>query len=184
MEWKDVASTIANAAPGLGALLGGPVGAGIGTGVKLLASAFGLSDNATPEQITQAISQDPEAALKLRMADMQYQLELNKQDLEETKTYFEDKDSARSREVEFVKATGRRDTLQAVLAIFGVCASVGLICALIFYGLPAMTPEAAALVGGFIGIIISEYKTVFQYFFGSSRGSDRKTDIMSGNGKH
>jgi hypothetical protein len=41
-----------------------------------------------------------------------------------------------------------------------------------------MTPEVALLVGGFVGIIIGEYKTIPAYFFGSSKGSADKTATM------
>lgn len=181
MEWKEIAGTISSFAPSIGALVGGPVGAGVGTGIKLLAKAFGLNEDATPDQINQIITTDPEAALKLKMAEMSYQLELNKQELEETKTYLEDIQNSRSREIEFVRTTGKRDYLQAVLAIFGWLAPVGLIVFLLVFGLPTeISADAAALIGGFIGIIISEYKTIYQYFFGSSKGSEQKTNYIIG----
>lgn len=83
MDWKDVAGKIAGSAPQLGALLGSfapgignVAGGAIGMGVKALAGAFGLSPEATPEEVSAAIEADPNASLKLRMADMDYQVKM------------------------------------------------------------------------------------------------------------
>lgn len=60
MEWKDVAGVVGKAAPILGTLLGGPAGGAIG---GLIASALGTEN--TPSAVSQALSVNPDAAVKL-----------------------------------------------------------------------------------------------------------------------
>lgn len=60
MEWKDIAGVVGKAAPILGTLLGGPAGAAIG---GLVASALGTEN--TPSAVSQALSVNPDAAVKL-----------------------------------------------------------------------------------------------------------------------
>jgi len=61
MNWRDVAETVAKAAPALGGVLAGPAGAGAGT---LIARALGVDDN--PQAVHAAMQADPLAAIKLR----------------------------------------------------------------------------------------------------------------------
>lgn len=65
MDWKDIAESVADAAPLIGGVLAGPAGAAAGT---LLASIFGT--DGTPEAVAAAIKSDPEAAVKLREAEL------------------------------------------------------------------------------------------------------------------
>ena len=39
--------------------------------------------------------------------------------------------------------------------------------------------SSATLVGVVLGYIFSEVKQVFSYYFGSSAGSDRKTELLA-----
>ena len=61
MDWKDVGTALANVAPMLGTLLGGPAGATIGS---LIAHEFGTSSD--PASVSAAITADPNAAIKLQ----------------------------------------------------------------------------------------------------------------------
>ena len=63
-DWKSIAKKVADIAPNLGALLGGPVGAGVGVASKLISMALGC-DN-TPDAVEQALAVNPDAAVKLR----------------------------------------------------------------------------------------------------------------------
>lgn len=64
MDFSILTEKVANFAPHLGALLGGPAGAGIGA---LIANKFGTEN--TPEAIYKAIEADPDAGLKLRQIE-------------------------------------------------------------------------------------------------------------------
>ena len=63
MNWKDIAADVGKSAPILGTILGGPVGAAVGTVGSLIASALGVAN--TPDAVSQALSVNPDAAVKL-----------------------------------------------------------------------------------------------------------------------
>lgn len=71
MNWSDVAKTVGGFAPLLGTLLGGPAGTAIGTMV-----ASGLGVGATPDEVSQALTVNPDAAVKLKEIESKRQVEL------------------------------------------------------------------------------------------------------------
>lgn len=71
MNWKDIAPTLGSIAPILGTLLGGPAGAAVG---GLVASALGTG--ASPDEVSQAIATNPDAAVKLKQIEKDRQVEL------------------------------------------------------------------------------------------------------------
>ena len=71
MEWKDVANVVGKAAPILGTLLGGPAGAAVGA---LVASALGTGNS--PDEVSQALVSNPEAAVKLKEIESKRQVDL------------------------------------------------------------------------------------------------------------
>lgn len=73
MDWKDIAGTVGKVAPALGMALGGPLGGAIGA---IAASALGV--DGTPDAVAQAVSNDPEAAIKLRQVELEHQAEITK----------------------------------------------------------------------------------------------------------
>lgn len=71
MNWSDIAKTVGGYAPLLGTLLGGPAGTAIGTMI-----ASGLGVGATPDEVSQALSVNPEAAVRLKEIESKRQVEL------------------------------------------------------------------------------------------------------------
>jgi hypothetical protein len=187
MDWKDVAGTVAKAAPILGTILGGPVGGAVGGVVSLIASAFGLTPTeTTPEKISQMLTTDPAAAVKLAEIESRHKIRLQELVLEQSRleldlqrAEFADTDSARAREKAVVAATGKVDANLYVLAwvvIIGFFALTGLLMQL---PLPQGQNEVVFML---FGGLVSAFSTVIGYFFGSSRGSAIKTQVLA-NGK-
>ncbi|RMH51338.1 MAG: hypothetical protein D6682_04800 [Zetaproteobacteria bacterium] len=71
MQWSDLKSIIADAAPTLGSLLAGPAGGAVGA---LIARALGVEPSA--DKVAEAIHSDPEAAVKLRRLELEQQQRL------------------------------------------------------------------------------------------------------------
>lgn len=71
MDWKDIAAVVGKAAPVVGGILGGPAGAAVG---GLVATALGT--DATPDAVSTAILQDPEAVLKLKELETNSKVQL------------------------------------------------------------------------------------------------------------
>lgn len=71
MEWKDVAGTVAKAAPLLGTLIGGPAAPAIGA---LIASVLGTES--TPSAVSRALATNPDAAVKLAQIESDQKVKL------------------------------------------------------------------------------------------------------------
>jgi hypothetical protein len=79
MKWSDVVNCIQLAAPTIGSLFGPAgtvIGAGVGAGIKVVATALGVAP--TQDAIAQAVATDPAAAEKLREFEIANATELQK----------------------------------------------------------------------------------------------------------
>jgi hypothetical protein len=185
-EWKDVGNTVATFAPALGKIVGnvvgGPeVGTLAGNAISGLMQLFGLKPDATPDQLNQAIAKDPQAALKLKQAEMDYQLAEQKEITERLKAELADVQSARSREVEVTKATGKRDINLYVLAWVVMGGFLSLIGFLIFMQFSTgKILQSDPLITLLLGSLSTDAGMVIGYFFGSSKSSAEKTQLLSG----
>jgi len=73
MDWKALGNKVADAAPILGTLLGGPQGAIVGTWI---AKKFGTDNN--PESILDTLNKDAEWAFKLKQLESEKALEIER----------------------------------------------------------------------------------------------------------
>ncbi|MFH1491139.1 MAG: hypothetical protein ABII06_19705 [Pseudomonadota bacterium] len=177
MDWKDVAGKVANFAPLLGGILGGPLGGAAGAGVKLLASAFGLTEaETTPDKINQMLQTDPEAAIKLAEIEADNRIELRKIVLEQERLRLADVANARSREVKIVEATGKRDLNLYVLSWLVI---VGFFVLLGFMYFTVIPMDNVGPVNQLFGALAAGFGMVLQYFFGSSKSSADKTALLA-----
>ena len=184
MTWKDVGDFVKKGAPLLGSVLGGPAGGVIGT---LVSAAFGSDDD--PEKLLPILESDPEAINKLKELEFKHRerleelnIEAAKVQLEESKAYLADTQSARSREAAIVQATGKKDVNLYILAWVVVAGFF------ILTGMLMLIPELDgrtnnAMVNILFGGLVSGFATVLGYFFGSSKGSNDKTQLLSINGR-
>lgn len=111
---------------------------------------------------------------------LQWELEVQRieiqAELDAFKLEVQDRESARSREVEFMKASGgKRDWLMGTVAIIGLLMMLGVIAALIFMQIPESNKELAYMS---FGSVLTIGGAIFNYYFGSSRGSAQKDKII------
>jgi len=186
MDWKDVGSYVKKFAPIVGGVIGGPAGGAIGGAVSLLAGAFGITDpEPQPEQVMAAIKADPEAGLKLIKLQNDYKIEWEKLSLQSDQMYLTDRQDARSRQVKTEVATGKKDTNLYALAwlyVGGFFITTILMCALAFTNkVPATMPNYMVFfLGNLFGALTAGSGAIIQYFFGSSKSSNDKTQVMMG----
>ena len=165
MDWKELGKDIIQGgAPLLGGLLGGPGGAAAGA---LVASLFG-ADPDDPKDIAFKMSADPDAYVKLKEFELKNEVQI-------TGMYLQDVQSARDREVEITKATGKRDVNLYVLAWVVVAGFFILTGILMFVNIPEGTSGVANLL---FGALVAGFATVLNYFFGSSKGSADKNALL------
>jgi hypothetical protein len=110
-----------------------------------------------------------EFTLEMHRIDMQTELEAYK-------TEVEDRTSARLREAEFTKATGKRDWLMAAVVVSGLVLLIGVVLSLIFITIPQENQRLADMT---FGAIMSIGASIFSYYVGSSRSSHVKDQTIN-----
>jgi hypothetical protein len=187
--FQKIAGAVGSFAPGIAAVLaatgvGAPIAGAIGA-IGILAKQFGLPDTATHDDVLMAVqTADPETKLKIIAAENSFQLAKRDQDIKELQTILSDKQDARKRQTDSEKATGKRDTNLYVLAyLYTLGFFFSIIGMVLLIGLgkfPENPPQAAVfLIGNLFGALTAGSGAVMQYFFGSSKGSADKTDILA-----
>jgi hypothetical protein len=189
MEWKDLASKISAEAPGVGALIGsmagGPAGTVIGgtagKAIQFLASLFGISSpNPTPEQLDAAIAADPQSGLKLRMAEMAHEkemaeltLEKEKEDHQATRDELADTKDARAREIAM---KGSNTTFYSI----GWIVTLSFFAAIVLITFKPINigTEMRDTLNMLLGYLAGNFTQVVSYFYGSSKSSADKSDMI------
>jgi hypothetical protein len=172
MEWKDLGNIVSTAAPVIGTAIGGPAGTIVGGAVSALLKAFGLTENATPDEVKKAIEQDPAAALKLTIAENEFAVKQRDQEIEALRVQLADVQSARGRQTEGEKATGKRDFNLYILAWTIV---VGFFVLIVFLLEVPVPEDQSGVTFMLFGALSTGFGQVLQYFFGSSKSSSDKT---------
>jgi hypothetical protein len=177
MSW-DWTSLVKTAAPWIGTAIGGPLG---GIAVAALGKALGV-DLPTADKIGTALQGiTPEQTAALRQAEQEFQAHMAELGIDQMEKLAQldasDRDSARAREAAVKDLTPRIIALVTVAAAYAVGAAI-VYCWLAGVKLNA-DPVLAGAVGTVIGWIMKDHSQVVGYYFGSSAGSDKKTDLMA-----
>jgi hypothetical protein len=174
---KDTLAKIANAAPLLGSILG-PGGAVAGTAIKVIASALGVEEQ--PAAIEAEIQANPEALLKLKELEANHKIEWEKLAIEGERLRLTDVQSARQRQIDTEKSTGKRDINLYILAWVIVAGFFILLFLLMKVAIPA---DQNGVIFMLFGALSTGFGQVLQYFFGSSKGSADKAIQIAAMGK-
>lgn len=174
-----IASLATGGVPALWATAAAAIGDAIGA--KVEASPAGIDAamrNVTPEQL--AVLKESENRLKIAMRQADTEDKRIEADLD--KAYLSDVDSAR-------KAHGAdKDVLTLGIAVLFVWA---VLMGATLYGLHAMLTEGIkiadvgivatvfTILGSILGYVSNNAQQVISYYFGTSRGSSKKTDMMA-----
>lgn len=170
MDWKDVAGTVAKAAPVLGAVLGGPVGAVATAAGGLLASVLGVESD--PGTVAQAITADPEAMVKLRQIEADERGRLLDWQAEQLRAELENTKDARAREVALARAGHGGAWVTGIVALVVVAGFFGMLRVVLEQ---QDVSEPALLLLGSLG---TAFGAVVNYYLGSSLGSYQKSAAM------
>ena len=168
MDWKNVVATVA---PYLGAAVGGPLGS---AAMTVIADTLGLSEK-TEGAIKQALSgTTPEQLLALKKADLEFSVRMkeigftNAKDMEALAV--SDRDSARKREVSVGDKTARNLAYAITAGFFGI---------LIFLLLGDAPEGSRDILNIMLGSLGASFTGVIAYYFGSTAGSSKKTDLLA-----
>lgn len=165
MDWKQVGNTaISVGAPLLGGALFGPAGAAVGS---IIAAQFGVSPDATPDQVLTAINGDPDAALKLRQIETTHVERL--QELENERLRIETADVQSARNVH--QHHWMPSVLTLSLMVMFACA----FNALLFMVLPDGNRD---MVNFMLGQLSGWLSGAVVYWVGSTRASANKDSLI------
>lgn len=173
MDWTKVKSAIGTIAPWLAGTLGTPVA---GVAVKAICDIFGLTgSSATPENVTAALAgATPDQLIALKQADLKHQefmTQIGYDHVDKLEAIDAgDRDSARKREMSVLDWTPRILAYGITLGFFTVLGFM------LLNTLPAGARDPMLLM---LGALQTAWVAVVSYYFGSSRGSDRKTELMA-----
>ena len=185
MEWKKIINAVA---PVLGTALGGPMA---GAAVKVIAGAVLGNENATEQQVTEAVMQglSPEALVKLREADNAFKVRMRELDIDLAKL------NAATEQAYLSDVQDARQSHGGSLGVFWLGIAIlltfaGVMVAVLwgsFQMIAGLIPikdagfasTVAGLVGTVIGYVAANAQQVVGYFFGSSKGSADKTDALA-----
>jgi len=162
-DWKAVIKTVA---PGIATALGGPLA---GMAVAAIGNALGM-DQPTQDKISAALAgATPDDMLKLKQADQAFTLQMKKLEIDLAQLSEADLDSARKREAAVQDKTNRNLAYTIV----------GAFIALVIATLMGYARVDSVLAGTLVGYLSAKCEQVLAYYFGSSRSSDRKTELLA-----
>jgi hypothetical protein len=167
MDWKE---TLAKLAPTVATALGGPLA---GAAVSALGDLLGISEP-TQEKIKAAIESGQltgQQIADLKSLELKLQAEEKERGFRYAELEFKDRDSAR-------KASVDGGTLNKLFWFSIWLVTTVLVSELIVlrYGIPHGVPEI--VVGRILGLLDSIAIQVLNFWYGTSSGSVRKTDLM------
>ncbi len=165
MNFTDILKTLA---PTVASALGGPLA---GAAVSALGGILGLSE-ATQDKIAAVIQNGQmtaEQVAQIKALELQYQNEEKERGFRYAELEFKDRDSARGREVQ------TKDSTNKILAF----TIVGSFIAMVGAALLGYAKVESALAGTLVGYLSAKAEQVLAYYFGSSRGSEAKTELLA-----
>ena len=162
--WKAILEQMA---PTIASALGGPLA---GSAVKKLAEVvLGKPDAGEQEIGDEILKADPAVYERLKNAEIEYSKFVADHNLQLEKLALDDRASARDREKTV------RDWMPLALGLGTTIAFMGLLVLLVFRVIPKENETVFNILLGSLG---SAWVSVISYYFGSSAGSDKKTEIM------
>lgn len=168
----DIKTILKTAAPFLATAIGGPFGA---MAAKLAAEALGQPD-ATPEQLPDVIAAaTPEQLLALKQAEQSFQVRMTEMgfDNQQKLAALEVQDRQGARDMQ----TATRSRIPPTLALLIVLCWAGVQGFLFTH---IIDPSMRELIARVLGTLDGALMLVLSFYFGSSHGSQQKTELMAG----
>ena len=161
---------LGSVAPLFGTALGGPMG---GIAMKFLADKFVGGDTGKVEDFL--LSANPEVLQQLKLAEMEFDREMRKLDIDLEQIAADDRRAARG----LAKTVGISP--QVVLSVVYMVGYFGVLF-MFMTGRLNVPEHFASMFSGLLGVLSAAQVQIMNFWFGSSSGSKRKTEL-AGNGK-
>ncbi len=173
-DWSSVKGIIGKIAPMVAGALGTPLA---GAGVAVLCNALGLTSDSAgdPNAVQAAIAgATPDQLLAIKKADEDFQVQMaqlgykNAADL--AALVIDDRKDARAMQIATKSLTA------PLLAAFITLGFFGVLSYILVYTVPATSRDIVNILLGSLG---TAWINVIAYYFGSSAGSDKKSDLLA-----
>ncbi len=165
--WGGVKKVLRVVAPFLGSLVGGPMG---GNAAKQLSEFLLGKPDGSPKEIEAALrGATPEQLIALKKLDLNFKKAMAEIGVTEQEIAAMDRDSARKREMTI------RDHVPGTLALLLTLGVFAAWFALFYF---PMQKEAKGLLDTMLGSVSTVWIMAMTYYYGSSIGSKRKTELM------
>lgn len=174
MKLRNLAATVLPFAKTLGTALGGPVGPIVNMALTVAGKALGVEADA--RAIETAMLQDPDALIKLRKAEMHFEAEMKRLDVDVYALEVQDRGSAR----DLAKVNVVPHVTLSIAFIGGYFTIVWQL----FSGhmtVPDNMRDQGALL---LGVLTVNIPIIMQFWFGSSFGSKVKDQTIKEQGTH
>lgn len=165
--------------PSIGRWIAGDTGGKVaGAAAAAIQAVTGVTD---PAAARDAIAADPALAaqVRIRLAEVEAEQERDRRaaELEALKAAMADVADARARDL-VIQGGGRRNVRADILLITAV---IGLVTCIVVAALGKLAADSAAMgmVISVAGVLAGCFKDAFGFEFGSSRSSERKTDLLA-----
>lgn len=163
-----LASFLESAAPTLASAVLGPFA---GVAIAGLGKILGISE-ATQQDIAKVVQNGkltPEQLAQIQLLDAEFREHEAQRGVTYAELAFKDRESARQREV------ATKDNVNRNLAYLIVLAFLSMVGFTLF----GQTKVESVLAGTLIGYLSAKAEQVLAYYFGSSRGSDKKSELLA-----
>lgn len=168
---KTFKALLGSVAPLLGTTLGGPMG---GVAMKFLADKFTGGDTGSVEDFL--LSANPETLQQLKVAELEFKQEMKKLDIDLEQIAADDRRSAR----DLAKETGI--TPQVIMSVVYTSGYFGVLF-MFMTGQLAVPEQYESMFNGLLGVLSAAQVQIMNFWFGSSSGSKRKTEVIARNGR-
>jgi hypothetical protein len=163
MNWSSISNAVGKVAPFVGTALGGPAGGAVG---KLLAGVLGVEP--TPDAISDALRNDPQALVKLKQFELENEQQIRDMAFKTLDVELKDKQSARLAHKE-----------SAMPAI--ICVALTLMVFLGGYAIfmTAIPDKNETLANLVFGALLAKWGDSIAYWVGTTRSSSDKNKLLN-----
>lgn len=156
MDFRPLADVLLKYSPALATSIGSPIG---GLVMSLLMTIFG----GDKDDLVSTIQADPNAGEKIKQLEIEHQDVLAKSQADEYRASVDDRESARQRQLEEEKITGKKDNIVPILAI-SICLGFFIVYSLNYI----VRIEENTINAWLAAQLCSAFLMVVGFYFGSS----------------
>jgi len=162
MDWLK---TLGSIAPALATAIGGPLA---GAATKFIAANLLGDESASIEQIESAVlGASPDQLTELKAMDLDFKKHMASLGVDVFKIEAEDKQSAR--------AEHKHSKMPAVLSVMMTMFIIGIVVSLFSFEPPTGAREVLFML---LGVVVKEWSNSMGFWYGSTRSSQIKTEMM------